>query len=86
MVKDTLVCKYLKYGKLRFSCLPGMDSLLPTGRVLISIFLSPVPPPCSTSSFAMLVIASLWPVLNRRWRIAGVLFVLRGGAEDGTIC
>jgi membrane-associated phospholipid phosphatase len=32
--------------------------------------------PSGHSSFAMLVTASLWPVLSRRWRIAGVLFVL----------
>lgn len=32
--------------------------------------------PSGHSSFAMLVTASLWPVLNRRWRVAGVLFVL----------
>jgi membrane-associated phospholipid phosphatase len=32
--------------------------------------------PSGHSSFAMLVIASLWPILNRRWHIAGVLFVL----------
>ncbi|MGA7750433.1 MAG: phosphatase PAP2 family protein [Gallionella sp.] len=32
--------------------------------------------PSGHSSFAMLVTASLWPVLNRRWRVAGVFFVL----------
>jgi membrane-associated phospholipid phosphatase len=32
--------------------------------------------PSGHSSFAMLVTASLWPVLNRRWRVAGVCFVL----------
>ena len=32
--------------------------------------------PSGHSSFAMLVTASLWPVLNRRWRIAGVCYVL----------
>lgn len=32
--------------------------------------------PSGHSSFAMLVTASLWPVLNRNWRIAGVVFVL----------
>jgi len=32
--------------------------------------------PSGHSSFAMLVTASLWPVLNRKWRIAGVCFVL----------
>jgi membrane-associated phospholipid phosphatase len=32
--------------------------------------------PSGHSSFAMLVTASLWPVLNRKWQIAGVVFVL----------
>jgi membrane-associated phospholipid phosphatase len=31
--------------------------------------------PSGHSSFAMLVTASLWPVLNRRWRVAGAVFV-----------
>jgi membrane-associated phospholipid phosphatase len=32
--------------------------------------------PSGHSSFAMVVTASLWPVLNRRWRVAGAFFVL----------
>jgi len=32
--------------------------------------------PSGHSSFAMLVTASLWPVLGRRWRVAGAIFVL----------
>jgi len=32
--------------------------------------------PSGHSSFAMLITASLWPVTSRRWRVAGVLFVL----------
>jgi membrane-associated phospholipid phosphatase len=32
--------------------------------------------PSGHASFAMLVVASLWPVLGRRLRVAGVLFVL----------
>lgn len=32
--------------------------------------------PSGHSSFAMLVAASLWPVLSRRWRVAGAAFVL----------
>ncbi|MEO6975305.1 MAG: phosphatase PAP2 family protein [Gallionella sp.] len=32
--------------------------------------------PSGHSSFAMLITASLWPVMNRNWRAAGVLFVL----------
>jgi len=37
--------------------------------------------PSGHSSFAMLVTASLWPVLNRKWRVAGVLFVLWVGVS-----
>jgi membrane-associated phospholipid phosphatase len=32
--------------------------------------------PSGHSSFAMVVVASLWPILNRNWRIAGVIFVV----------
>jgi len=32
--------------------------------------------PSGHSSFAMLITASLWPVMSRRWRVAGALFVL----------
>ena len=32
--------------------------------------------PSGHSSFAMLVTASLWPVLNRHWRIAAAIYVL----------
>ncbi len=32
--------------------------------------------PSGHASFAMLITASLWPVMNRGWRTAGVLFVL----------
>ena len=32
--------------------------------------------PSGHASFAMLLSASLWPVLDRRWRIAGAIFVL----------
>jgi membrane-associated phospholipid phosphatase len=38
--------------------------------------------PSGHSSFAMLVTASLWPVLNRRWRVAGVLFALWVGISS----
>ena len=37
--------------------------------------------PSGHSSFAMLVTASLWPILNRKWRIAGALFVLWVGVS-----
>jgi membrane-associated phospholipid phosphatase len=37
--------------------------------------------PSGHSSFAMLVTASLWPVLNRSWRIAGAIFVLWVGTS-----
>jgi membrane-associated phospholipid phosphatase len=32
--------------------------------------------PSGHSSFAMLVTASLWPILNHRWRVAGAVFVI----------
>jgi membrane-associated phospholipid phosphatase len=32
--------------------------------------------PSGHASFAMVVTASLWPILNRSWRVAGVCFVL----------
>jgi membrane-associated phospholipid phosphatase len=32
--------------------------------------------PSGHSSFAMLVTASLWPILNSRWRMAGAFFVV----------
>jgi len=32
--------------------------------------------PSGHSSFAMVITASLWPVMSRNWRVAGVLFVL----------
>lgn len=32
--------------------------------------------PSGHSSFAMMVVASLWPILNSRWRVGGVCFVL----------
>ncbi len=37
--------------------------------------------PSGHSSFAMLVTASLWPILNRQWRIAGVCFVMWVGVS-----
>ena len=37
--------------------------------------------PSGHSSFAMLVTASLWPVLNHRWRVAGAIFVLWVGVS-----
>jgi len=37
--------------------------------------------PSGHSSFAMVVVASLWPMLNRNWRIAGVLFVVWVGVS-----
>ena len=37
--------------------------------------------PSGHSSFAMLVVASLWPLLNGKWRIAGMCFVLWVGVS-----
>ena len=39
--------------------------------------------PSGHSSFAMLVTASLWPVLNRNWRIAGVVICVVGRDFQG---
>jgi membrane-associated phospholipid phosphatase len=50
----------LPQGTLNIIGLPEYHHSLPSGH----------------SSFAMLVTASLWPVLSRKWRIAGVGFVL----------
>ncbi len=41
--------------------------------------------PSGHSSFAMLVVASLWPVLSRKWRIAGVAFVLWVGISRSSL-
>jgi membrane-associated phospholipid phosphatase len=41
--------------------------------------------PSGHSSFAMLVTASLWPILNRKWRIAGVCFVLWVGISRSSL-
>lgn len=37
--------------------------------------------PSGHSSFAMVIVASLWPILNRNWRIAGALFVVWVGVS-----
>lgn len=37
--------------------------------------------PSGHSSFAMLVVASLWPILDRSWRVAGAFFVLWVGVS-----
>lgn len=55
----------LPQGTLNIIGLPEYHHSLPSGH----------------SSFAMLVTASLWPVLSRKWRIAGVLFVLWVGVS-----
>ncbi|VVC85609.1 phosphatase PAP2 family protein [Sideroxydans sp. CL21] len=41
--------------------------------------------PSGHSSFAMLVVASLWPVLNRKWRVAGVTYVLWVGISRSSL-
>ena len=41
--------------------------------------------PSGHSSFAMLVVASLWPVLNRRWRVACAVFVLWVGISRSSL-
>ncbi len=37
--------------------------------------------PSGHSSFAMLITASLWPVLNHKWRLTGAIFVLWVGVS-----
>lgn len=37
--------------------------------------------PSGHASFAMLITASLWPVLSRNWRVAGVLFMFWVGVS-----
>ena len=49
----------LPFGTVNVVGLPEYHHSLPSGH----------------SSFAMMMIASLWPLLNRRWRIAGGIFV-----------
>ena len=41
--------------------------------------------PSGHSSFAMLATASIWPVLNRKWRIAGVCLVLWVGISRSSL-
>ncbi len=37
--------------------------------------------PSGHSTFSMMVVASLWPILSRRWRLAGAFFVLWVGVS-----
>lgn len=37
--------------------------------------------PSGHASFAMLLVASLWPLFGRRWRLAGIFFVLWVGVS-----
>ncbi|KXS31442.1 MAG: Phosphoesterase PA-phosphatase related protein [Candidatus Gallionella acididurans] len=80
-------CAYLLDGLLLAVLKPALDFprpplALPPGTVQIvgtpeyhhSL-------PSGHSSFAMLVTASLWPVLKRGWRVAGVIFVLWVGVS-----
>jgi len=70
---DGLMLGYLK-PLLDF---PRPPLALPTGTVnIVGLPEYHHSLPSGHSSFAMLVTASLWPVLNRRWRIAGAIFVL----------
>jgi membrane-associated phospholipid phosphatase len=70
---DGLLLGYLKplldFPRPPLALLPGTVNIIGTPEYHHSL-------PSGHSSFAMLVTASLWPVLNRKWRIAGVIFVL----------
>jgi membrane-associated phospholipid phosphatase len=75
-------CAYLCDGLLLAVLKPALDFprpplALPPGTVQIvgkAEFHHSLP--SGHASFAMLVAASLWPVLNRSWRAAGMVFVL----------
>lgn len=75
-------CAYLLDGLLLGVLKPLLDFprpplALPAGSVqIIGIPEYHHSLPSGHSSFAMLVTASLWPVLNRGWRVAGACFVL----------
>ncbi len=65
---------------------PRPPLALPTGTVnIIGIPEYHHSLPSGHSSFAMLVTASLWPVLNHKWRIAGVCFVLWVGISRSSL-
>lgn len=80
-------CAYLFDGLLLAVLKPALDFprpplALPPGTVQIvgtPEFHHSLP--SGHSSFAMLVTASLWPVLKRGWRVAGVIFVLWVGVS-----
>ena len=75
---DGLLLGYLK-PLLDF---PRPPLALPTGTVnIIGLPEYHHSLPSGHSSFAMLMTASLWPVLNRKWRIAGAGFVLWVGTS-----
>lgn len=75
-------CAYLLDGVLLAVLKPALDFprpplALPPGTVqIVGIAEYHHSLPSGHASFAMLVTASLWPVLKRGWRAAGVIFVL----------
>jgi membrane-associated phospholipid phosphatase len=64
----------LDFPRPPLALLPGTVNVVGTPEYHHSL-------PSGHSSFAMLVTASLWPVLNRGWRIAGAIFVLWVGTS-----
>jgi membrane-associated phospholipid phosphatase len=60
---------YLDFPRPPLALLPDTLHIIGTAEFHHSL-------PSGHSAFAMMVVASLWPVLARRWRVAGVCFVL----------
>ncbi len=75
-------CAYLCDGMLLAVLKPALDFprpplALPPGTVhIVGVPEFHHSLPSGHASFAMLLTASLWPVLNRGWRASGVIFVL----------
>ncbi|ADE10365.1 phosphatase PAP2 family protein [Sideroxydans lithotrophicus] len=69
---DGLLLGYIKpmldFSRPPLALLPGTVNVIGIPEYHHSL-------PSGHSSFAMLVTASLWPVLKRKWRVAGVCFV-----------
>ncbi len=72
-VFDGLLLEYLKplldFPRPPLALPPGTVNVIGTPEFHHSL-------PSGHSSFAMLLTASLWPVVSRKWRVAGACFVL----------
>jgi len=60
---------YLDFPRPPLALLPDTLHIVGTAEYHHSL-------PSGHSTFAMMVVASLWPILSRNWRVAGVCFVL----------